>query len=112
MLMPVVGTLRSPRAMTLIALTTICFLACVFLLFVLFQWTRDTKRKATTRTAVDDAAGETGEKKRPQIVGLKRTNEEHDRFMGRSHGCGPGCNECERTAYEKVARSFRASKRI
>jgi hypothetical protein len=73
-----------PQAVTVIVLATICLLACVFFLFVLFQWTRDTKRKTTTRTAVDDAAGETGEKKRPQIVGPKRTNEKHDRFLERS----------------------------
>jgi len=94
------------QAMTLIVLPTICLLVCVFFLFVLFQWVTDTKRKTTTRTAVDDAAGETGEKKRPQIVGPKTTNEKHDRFMERSHrdlsarershGCGSGCNECER----------------
>ena len=33
--------------MTLIVLAAICLLACAFLLFVLFQWTRDTKRKTT-----------------------------------------------------------------
>jgi len=43
--------------MTLIVLAAICLLGCAFLLFVLFQWTRDTKRKTTTRTAVDHAAG-------------------------------------------------------
>ncbi len=110
-----------PQAMTLIVLATICLLECVFFLFVLFQWTRDTKRKTTTRTAVDDAAGETGEKKRPQIVGPKRTNEKHVRFMershrasstrGRSHGCGPGCNECERVVYERVVNSMKPGKR-
>jgi len=110
-----------PQAMALIVLTTICLLACVFFLFVLFQWTTDTKRKTTTRTAVDDAAGETGEKKRPQIVGPKTTNEKHDRFMershralstrGRSHGCGSGCNECERVVYKRVVNSMKPGKR-
>jgi len=81
----------------------------------------DTKRKTTTRTAVDDAAGETGEKKRPQIVGPKTTNEKHDRFMershralstrGRSHGCGSGCNECERVVYKRVVNSMKPGKR-
>ena len=75
MLMLAVGTLRSSRAMTLIVLATICYLACVFLLFVLFQWTLDTKRKTTARTAVDDAAGETNENKRLQVVGSQRTVE-------------------------------------
>jgi uncharacterized membrane protein YccC len=108
--------------MTLIVLATICLLACAFLLFVLFQWTRDTKRKTTARTAVDDAAGEASEEKRPRIVASRRTSEKQNRLsrMSRfvpskreqSRGCGPGCNECERTAYEKVARSLRLGKRI
>jgi hypothetical protein len=34
----------------------------MFLLFVLFQWTRDTKRKTTTRAAMDGAAGGSSEK--------------------------------------------------
>ena len=102
--------------MTLIVLTTICLLASGFFLFVRFQWTRDSKRKTTTRTAADDAAGEANENKRLQIVGSQRTVEKRDRSAGRSRriqkmrgqlrGCGPGCNECERTAYEKVARSL------
>jgi len=122
MLMPQWDRFVSPGAMILIVLAAICLLACVFFLFVLFQWTRDPKRKTTTRTAVDDAAGETCEKKRPRIVASRETSEKHDRFSGRSRwvrsrssqsgGCGPGCNECERTAYEKVARSFRTGKRI
>ena len=116
------GTHCSPRAMTLIVLATICLLACVFLLFVLFQWTRDTKRKTTTRTAVDDAAGATGEKKRLRIVGSPGHSGKQNRFpgmsrsaaskIGQSRGCGPGCKECERTAYEKVARSLRLGRRI
>jgi hypothetical protein len=48
--------------MALIVLAAICLLACMFLLFVLYQWTRDTKRRATTRAAVDDAAGGSREK--------------------------------------------------
>jgi hypothetical protein len=70
---------------------------------------------------VDDAAAETGEKKRPQIVGPKRINKKHDHFMershrasstrGRSHGCGPGCNECERVVYERVVNSMKPGKR-
>jgi hypothetical protein len=38
----------------------------MFLLLVLFQWTRDTKRKTTTRAAVDDEAGGSSEKTRRQ----------------------------------------------
>jgi len=107
--------------MILIVLAAVGFLACAFYLFVLFQWTRDTRRKTTTRTAVDDAAGESSEKKRPQVVGSRRAVEKRDRFSGRSRwiqsgrgrarDCRPGCNECERVAYEKVARSLRSAKR-
>lgn len=73
-----------PQAMALIALAAICFFVCVFLLFVLFQWTRDAKRKTTTRSAEDDLASETSEKKRPQLVGSRKAPKEHDRSMGRS----------------------------
>ena len=114
------GTHCSPRAMTLIVLAAICLLACLFLLFVLFQWTRDTKRKTTTRTAVDKAARGSKEKTRLQVA-ARASTEKHDRFSGKSRwaqsrssqsrGCGSGCNECEPTAYEKVARSLRSSKR-
>jgi hypothetical protein len=107
--------------MALIVLAAICFLACIFLLFVLFQWTRDSKRKTTTRTAAGGAAGKTEENKRLQIVSPRRNIEKQDRFSGssrwvqgmggRSRSCGSGCSECERTAYEKVARSFRSGKR-
>ena len=106
--------------MTLIVLAAICLLACGFFLFVLVQWTRDASPKTITRTAVDDAAGRTNEKKL-QIVSPRRNIEEpgsssgNSRWVqgtgGRSRGCGPGCRECERTAYEKVARSLRSGKR-
>src|SRR5258708_19801842 len=108
--------------MTLIVLATVCLLACAFLLFVLFQWTRDTKRKTTARTAVDDAAGETSEKKRPQIVSSRRTSEKQNRLSrmsgfvpskrGQSRGCVPACSECERTPYYKVARTCSLGKII
>jgi hypothetical protein len=106
--------------MTLIALAAICLIACGFFLFVLIQWTRDARRKTITRTAVDDAAGRTNEKKL-HIVGPRRNIEKPDSSSGssrwvqgmggHSRGCGPGCSECERTAYEKVARSLRSGKR-
>jgi hypothetical protein len=109
-----------PQAMTLIVLAAMCLFACGFFLFVFFQWTRDSSRKATTRAAVDDGAGETNEKKL-QIVSPRRNIEKPDSSSGssrwvqgmgaRSRGCGPGCRECERTAYEKVARSLRSGKR-
>jgi cytoskeletal protein RodZ len=111
---------RFVRTMTLIVLAAICLMACVFFLFVLMQWTRDANRKTITRTAVDDAAGRTNEEKL-HIVSPRRNIEKPDSSSGssrwvhgmggRSCGCGPGCSECERTAYEKVARSLRSGKR-
>jgi len=101
--------------MTIIVLVAVGFLACTFLLFVVFQWTRDTRRESTT---VDDAAGGTTEKKkRLQVVGSWRAPEKHDRFSGRSRVrrrsrvCGPRCNECERVVYERVVNSLKQGKR-
>ncbi len=54
--------------MALIVLVAICFLACVFLLFVLVQWTRDTKRKTTTRPDAANSVGEKREEKPPKAV--------------------------------------------
>jgi hypothetical protein len=110
-----------PRVMTDIVLAAVGFLACAFYILVLFQWTVDTKRKTATRSAEDDVAGETSAKKRPQLVASLKTPEEQDRFSGKSRSiqgmgersriCGPGCNECERIAHEKVAWSLRSGKR-
>lgn len=102
--------------MTIIVLGAMFLLACVFSLFVLFQWTRDAKRKTATPTAVDGGAGNGAHKQNLQIVRPERNIEEPHSVSGgfrrvqgqrgRSHDCAPGCNECERTAYEKVARSL------
>src|SRR6266852_1749945 len=73
------------RDMTLIVLATICLLACVFLVFVLYQWMRDTKRKPTTRPPVDNKLGEAREEKRPYVIGPRRAVERRDRFKGGSH---------------------------
>ena len=107
--------------MTLIVLATICFLACVFLLFVLVQWMREGKRKTTTRPAVDNEVGETRDTKHPHIVGTRGTVERRDRFRVRSHGVTaaterPGgrefwYDERERMGYERIARSFKPGKR-
>jgi hypothetical protein len=109
------------QAMALIVLTTICLLACVFLVFVLYQWMRDTNRKTTTRPAADSEVGETRETKQPHIVGARRAVERRDRFKVRSHGAAgaaersggrdSGYDERERIAYEKIARSFKLGKR-
>ena len=109
------------QAMALIVLTTICLLACVFLLFVLVQWMRDGKRKTTARPTADSEVSETRETKHPHIVGTRRTVEKRDRFRVRSHGVTaaterPGGRESwyderERMAYERIARSFKSASR-
>jgi hypothetical protein len=107
--------------MTLIVLATICFLACVFLLFVLVQWMRDGNRKTKTRPAANSEVGETRDAKHPHIVVDRRTVERHDRFKVRSRGITAvtersgaresGCDERERMAYERIAKSFKLGKR-
>jgi hypothetical protein len=109
------------QAMTLIVLATICFLACVFLLFVLVQWMRDGNRKTKTSPAVDGEVGETRDAKHPHIVGGRRTVERHDRFKVRSHGVTVATersggreseyDERERMAYERIAKLFKLGKR-
>jgi hypothetical protein len=108
--------------MTLIVLVTICLLACVFLLFVLAQWMRDTKRKTTARPEVDSKAGETREEKRPHTAGSRRTAEGRYRFKvgarrvstitERSGGRESWHDEREQIAYERITRSFNTSKRV
>lgn len=66
-------------SMTVIVLVTICLVACDFLLYVLFQWTRETKRRPASRSAIGDEAGKAGQKKQPYIVGSRRAAEQHDR---------------------------------
>ena len=108
--------------MALIVLVTICLLACVFLLFVLVQWTRDTKRKTTTRPDAANNVGEKREEKRPHTVGSRRTAERRDRFKAgsrrlstvseRSRIRESWYDEREQIAYERIARSFNTSKRV
>ncbi len=107
--------------MALIVLATICFLACVFLLFVLVQWMRDGNRKTKTRPAVDSEVGETSDTKHPHIVDARSTVKRHDRFKVRSHaataatersgGRESAYDERERMPYERIARSFKRGKR-
>jgi len=73
--------------MALIVLITICFLAWVFLFFVLVQWMRDTRRKATTRPKVDSKVGETREESRSNTVG--HTGFHHHRAIRWSRICVP-----------------------
>ncbi len=106
--------------MTFVVLATICFLACVFYLFVLVQWTRDTKRKRTTRLVVDSKEGETREEKLPITGGSRRTGAKRDRSRDGAHqisivseqsgGRESWSDERERIAYERIARSFKSGK--
>lgn len=82
-------SIRFPQAMILIVLAAVGFLACAFFLFVLFQWTRDTKRRTT---GVGDAAGDSSEKKLPHVVGSQRTVKKRDRFSRRSQRTQRGGN--------------------
>jgi hypothetical protein len=106
--------------MALIVLVAICFLACVFLLFVLVQWTRDTKRKTTTRPVVENNAGEKGEENRLHAVGSHTDVEKRDRSKVGTHRMSivtkrskfrdSWHDEREHIAYERIARSFKSGK--
>jgi hypothetical protein len=82
---------------------------------------RDTKCKTTARPEVDSEVGQTRKEKRPYIVGSRRTVEGRDRFKVGAHrertitersGIRDSwCDERERIAYERIARSFKPGKR-
>jgi len=57
---------------TLIVLTAICLLACVFHVYVLIHWIRETKREPTTRSAGENQTNENCERKRPHTIGSRR----------------------------------------
>src|SRR5262245_45827291 len=106
--------------MAFIVLVAICFLACVFFLFVLVQWTRETKRKTTTRPVVKNKAGEKREENRRHAVGSHTDVEKRDRSKvgARRMSIVPKHfkfrdswhDERERIAYERIARSFKSGK--
>ena len=108
------------RVMALIVLATICFLACVFLLFALVQWMRDGKRKTRTRPEAGNKAGEPHEK-RTQVVSFPGTVDRRDRQKVPAHQVSGiaerpcshefGRGDRERIAYEGVARFSRPDKR-
>src|ERR1700680_2578311 len=102
-------------------LATICFLACVFYVCVLFQWMRDTDGATTTRPGTDNYAGDAREE---QLIHrwFSGTAERQDRIAVRSQRVptmterslrrAPTCQECERIAYERIARSLSSARRI
>jgi hypothetical protein len=86
-----------PLLNTQAVLATICFLACVFYVSVLFQWIRDTKRKPSTSPVVDNEVGGRYAKKGPYIVGPLRAAEKHNRLTV--------------TAHERIAKSLSQCKK-
>jgi hypothetical protein len=124
---PLSGIRRTSRApfsgpMALIVLTAICFFSCVFLLFVLVKWMRDTKRKTKTRPVVDNNVGETHQETRPHVVVFRKNVGKRDRLKAGAHrmstiaerlsGRESWYGERERIAYERIARSWRPDQRI
>ena len=109
------------QVMALIVLAAICFLACVFLLFALVQWTRDTTRRSTVRPAVNSEESQAREEKRTHVVGSRRApKRRHRSKVGAHRVCAiterpeirePWRNERERIAYQRIARSFKPGKR-
>jgi hypothetical protein len=107
--------------MALAVLSTICFLACVFILFVLVQWMRDTKRKTTTRPDVGSESGETRDEKHLHVVGSRTAVDGRNSSKVRAprvstitkrlSGREPWHDEREQIAYERIAKSFRPGKR-
>jgi hypothetical protein len=117
---PLSGIRRTSRApfsgpMALIVLAAICFFSCVFLLFVLVKWMRDTKRKTKTRPVVDNNVAETHKERRPQVVVFRKNVGKRDRLKAGAHrmsttterlsGRESWYGERERIAYERIARS-------
>jgi hypothetical protein len=104
-----------------VVLAAICFLACAFYLYVLSQWMGDREHKTTGRSASDNQAGTQPGEKRTQIAASGKPAEQKDRGRAGSQlafskarplrGPNPGCRECERIAYERIATSLRGGKR-
>jgi hypothetical protein len=94
--------------MAFILLTAICFPACIFYVYVLIGWVRDTHRKISARFAAADQVRESREPKRPYIVaaGSRPAN-----LTTRSATGGLACRECERQVYENIARSWSSARR-
>jgi hypothetical protein len=106
--------------MSLISLRAICFLACGFYLFVLIHWIRETKRNRKIRSSTEahqdhepqgihviDSGGATRRRRHLAARSVRPTN-----VALRSHGSDLGCLECERNAYDTIARSWRVGWRL
>jgi hypothetical protein len=105
---------------TLIVLTAICVLACAFYVYALSHWMPDTKDKRTTRPAAESQADE--KQKPPLVMDSSRARGTDALFAarsqrptinaGRSRGSRFGCPECERNAYEAIARSWSKNRKM
>jgi hypothetical protein len=101
--------------MALIALATICLLACVFFIYVLVQWTRDKSRKLAGPPPRTEKTGAKSEKRQPLLI-TSRRNEKNDQLVLRSSktysinrqskGRRAVCSRCERRAHERIAQAL------
>src|ERR1700755_3340535 len=87
---PLSATRRTSRApfsgsMALIVLAAICFFSCVFLLFVLIKWMRDTKRKNKTAPLVETNVAQTHKERRPHVVAFRKKAGRRDRLRAGAH---------------------------
>ena len=110
--------------MNLIVLATLCFLACEFYIYVLIHWIRETGRKTSTRSSVEDHSDdfEHSAPRRPVTISAGRSTRRQGRFAGRlapragvagrSSSGSVGCAECERQAYEAIAKSWSLGRKI
>ena len=106
--------------MGLIVLRAICFLACGFYLFVLVHWIQETHRKRKTRSATEPR--QNCEPQGLHIIDSGRAIRRRRHFAARSvrptslalrsRGSGLGCLECERNAYDTIARSWKVGWRL
>lgn len=109
--------------MNLVVLATLGFLACDFYIYVLIHWIRQTRRKTANRSIVEDQANdfECGGPKRPIPIRPGRSEERQDRLRVqsekpasagmRSRSNSLGCRDCERNAYESIARSWNPARK-
>jgi hypothetical protein len=105
--------------MTLIVLVAIGCLACVFYLYVLYHWIRDTDRKRIPHSVSAEESDRRQESKRLYIMDSQKIADKRDRsdvstyrtpsttvLAGRR-----GWHESERIAYHKIVTSLSLRKR-